>query len=96
VVTFHADGLILMPFGNRIGSWPFPPLSFIWGGHTGVTLFFVLSAFLLALPFLEEADGGKPVSWRSSPCRWWNHAARMPKAKIGLRPWVSMLCCATE
>jgi peptidoglycan/LPS O-acetylase OafA/YrhL len=65
VVTFHADGVILMPFRNRNGSWPFPPLSFIWGGHTGVTLFFVLSAFLLALPFLEEAYGGKPVSWRS-------------------------------
>ena len=28
-------------------------------GHTGVTLFFVLSAFLLSLPFLDEAYGGR-------------------------------------
>lgn len=64
VVVFHADGLLLMPFRNRDGTWPFPPLSFVWAGHTGVTLFFVLSAFLLALPFLEEADGGRPAGWR--------------------------------
>jgi peptidoglycan/LPS O-acetylase OafA/YrhL len=62
VVAFHADAAIGFPFRNRIGSWPSPPLAFIHAGHSGVTLFFVLSAFLLALPFLEAAYGGRPAS----------------------------------
>ncbi len=64
VVTFHADGAMLFPVRNRVGSSPAPPLAFIWAGHTGVTLFFVLSAFLLGLPFLESAYGGRRVSRR--------------------------------
>ncbi len=63
VVTFHADGMLLMPFRNRDQSLAFPPLSFVWAGHSGVTLFFVLSAFLLTLPFLDQAYGGRPVRW---------------------------------
>ena len=64
VVVFHADGRMLMPFFNRIGTSPSPPLAFVYAGHTGVTLFFILSAFLLGLPFLQEAYGGRPLSRR--------------------------------
>lgn len=59
VFLFHADGVII-GFG-RIGTTVSPALAFITAGHTGVTLFFVLSAFLLARPFLEEGRGGREV-----------------------------------
>ena len=38
------------------------PLAYLRAGHTAVTLFFVLSAFLLALPFLAETDGRRRTS----------------------------------
>ena len=38
------------------------PLAYLRAGHTAVTLFFVLSAFLLALPFLAETDGRRGTS----------------------------------
>ncbi len=64
VFVFHADAALLFPFGTRTGSVVPLPLAFVWAGHSGVTLFFVLSAFLLSLPFLDEAYGGRAVSWR--------------------------------
>lgn len=60
VFWFHVDAFVVpvMPAGS-------PPVGFLRGwirsGHAGVDLFFVLSAFLLALPFLDEAAGGGPV-----------------------------------
>lgn len=59
VFLFHADGAITGD--GRIGTTVSPALAFITAGHTGVTLFFVLSAFLLARPFLEEGYGGRRV-----------------------------------
>ena len=35
-----------------------PPLYLLWAGHTAVLLFFVLSGFVLVLPFLEPRGGG--------------------------------------
>lgn len=63
VFLFHADGAITGD--GRIGTTVSPALAFITAGHTGVTLFFVLSAFLLARPFLEEGCGGRRVERRN-------------------------------
>ena len=61
VFLFHADVILGFPFRNRSEIWPALPLALVWMGHTGVTLFFVLSAFLLSRPFLAEAYGGRHV-----------------------------------
>jgi peptidoglycan/LPS O-acetylase OafA/YrhL len=63
VFFFHADGAVTGD--GRIGTTVSPLLAFMTAGHTGVTLFFILSAFLLARPFLEEGRGGRRVA-RSS------------------------------
>ena len=44
------------------GTWVSPLAAFVHAGHTGVTLFFVLSAFLLSRPFLAEASRGVRAS----------------------------------
>jgi len=64
VFVFHADRALLFPVRTRDGAESPLPLLYVWAGHTGVTLFFVLSAFLLSLPFLDEAYGGRTVSRR--------------------------------
>lgn len=48
-----------------------PLAAFVHAGHTGVTLFFVLSAFLLSRPFLAEASGAPPTSI----ARFWKRRA---------------------
>ncbi|HXC52131.1 MAG TPA: acyltransferase [Candidatus Limnocylindrales bacterium] len=62
VYAFHLDAFVAPeqtdPQLREVPQW----LAFIRAGHTGVTLFFVLSGFLLSLPFLAEAVGGRPVS----------------------------------
>jgi peptidoglycan/LPS O-acetylase OafA/YrhL len=62
VFFFHLDVVIrgtLLRVGEVVVS---PALAYVVAGHSGVDLFFVLSAFLLCLPFLAQAAGGKPVS----------------------------------
>jgi len=59
VFACHADQAVMG--GERAGSIVDPLQSFVTAGHTGVTLFFVLSAFLLALAFLVEGGGGRRV-----------------------------------
>jgi peptidoglycan/LPS O-acetylase OafA/YrhL len=63
VVAFHVDGFVHFPFpwsSNDVSL----PVAFVRAGHTGVDLFFVLSAFLLARPFLDDGLGGRPVRRR--------------------------------
>lgn len=60
VVVFHAA-----TFGRSLaGTWVSPLAAFAYAGHTGVSLFFVLSAFLLSRPFLAQAAGGRRVRIR--------------------------------
>ncbi len=54
VFAYHADGVLV---GNPKHASPL--LAFGRAGHTGVALFFILSGFLLSLPFLAEAAGGR-------------------------------------
>lgn len=65
VFAFHADrylSVMLQVQGVDTRTLVTTPWqAFIRAGDTGVTLFFVLSAFLLALPFLDEARGGTRV-----------------------------------
>lgn len=61
VYTFHLNGTVARRASGAADD-PTPLSAFVLAGHTGVSLFFVLSAFLLALPFLAEADGGRRLS----------------------------------
>jgi peptidoglycan/LPS O-acetylase OafA/YrhL len=62
VFWFHIEGILFLPYA-RPATTGFPLQSLVRAGHTGVSLFFVLSAFLLSLPFLR-ARGRAPVSLR--------------------------------
>jgi peptidoglycan/LPS O-acetylase OafA/YrhL len=59
VFFFHASGTVASGAARDVD----PLRAFVYAGHTGVTLFFVLSAFLLSRPFLEQARGGPRVGW---------------------------------
>jgi peptidoglycan/LPS O-acetylase OafA/YrhL len=64
VVLYHVD---ILTGGQALATPGQTSLlgAFLHGGHTGVSLFFVLSGFLLARPFLAEAAGGARVARRS-------------------------------
>jgi peptidoglycan/LPS O-acetylase OafA/YrhL len=63
VFSLHAEGIVNWLYGvpPDVSLWR----SFTYGGRTGTTLFFVLSAFLLSRPFLAELRGGPRVNVRN-------------------------------
>jgi len=63
VFTFHVHMFVLYPFPTA-SSVVSVPMAFVRAGHAGVDLFFVLSAFLLSRPFLDDGLGGRRVRLR--------------------------------
>ncbi|HLY65370.1 MAG TPA: acyltransferase, partial [Chloroflexota bacterium] len=64
VFAFHVTAILDGPQEHRPGIWVSPLRAFMDAGHSGVSLFFVLSAFLLALPFWDEILFGHTVDRR--------------------------------
>lgn len=64
VFSYHASQRFALVAAARPGAGVSLPAAFVLAGHAGVNLFFVLSAFLLSLPFLEEVTGGRHVERR--------------------------------
>ena len=60
VFTFHVHGFVLYP-SSTASNVVSVPMAFVRAGHAGVDLFFVLSAFLLSRPFLDDGLGGRRV-----------------------------------
>ncbi len=61
VFWFHVEGTLFLPYKRPL-QVALPWQAFVRAGHTGVSLFFVLSAFLLSLPFWREPTGGPTLS----------------------------------
>ena len=60
VFFFHAWGI---SGGPDLGTGDVFLLSYIEAGRTGVTLFFVISGFLLSIPWFQAAAEGRPPPW---------------------------------
>ena len=61
VLAHHLNGLLYGGKPPALAMLPQPLAALVLTGYTGVSLFFVLSGFLLARPFLAQARGGRIV-----------------------------------
>jgi peptidoglycan/LPS O-acetylase OafA/YrhL len=88
VVAFHANGHA----GGMLGTPRFvsPAFAFIAAGNVGVDLFFVLSAFLLARPFVIEAMGAPAVDRRRYAGRRIRRILPMYLLVVGIATALSM------
>jgi peptidoglycan/LPS O-acetylase OafA/YrhL len=57
VLVFHLDGFVAAGRNAMVPEYVSVAWAFVRAGDTGVSLFFVLSAFLLSMPFLRAAAG---------------------------------------
>lgn len=64
LVTLHHFFPWVVPSAARTARVVSPVTAFVAGGQSGVSLFFVLSGFLLTLPFLVERSQARRVSRR--------------------------------
>lgn len=62
VVAFHCLGILISDSAEGLPKDAALWLRVAGAGNTGVTLFFVLSGFLLSQPFIEAAKAGERVS----------------------------------
>jgi peptidoglycan/LPS O-acetylase OafA/YrhL len=67
VLLLHMQGWLRWGLEDPSGWWPVRVL--MLSGHTGVSLFFVISGFLLGRPFIAEMRGGARVPRRSYAAR---------------------------
>jgi peptidoglycan/LPS O-acetylase OafA/YrhL len=56
VVIFHTAGLTAQSPATAEGWMLHTPVSFLWAGHEAVILFFILSGFVLSLPWIRDED----------------------------------------
>ncbi len=82
VVPWH---MLLFPMVWPAGLWLNFPIPFIFiAGHAAVVLFFVLSGFVLALPFVSESQHPYRVyAWRRICRIWIPYAACVAVSMIG-------------
>ena len=64
VLLYHCEGAACLFAGPTGLACSSSPLALLGAGHTGVSLFLVLSAFLLSLPLFQQAMRGETVSLR--------------------------------
>jgi peptidoglycan/LPS O-acetylase OafA/YrhL len=56
VLSFHLDSFVRGPFLKTDSLTVSPALAFVRAGHSGVDLFFILSAFLLSIPVSPPSE----------------------------------------